>query len=183
MVWKHLTITNPGRTWGTTLTEREEADEMRFSLTAAFFFFFTKHFPVCYGEKQSPGEKEAAVLGWWSTCWSSELTTLWELEQQNPREKFVVFLLKKSPWLGGVLLGTSFKRELDEEFVWFTTFRGSTIVTFLSFWAKVLFFLCTAQAVTQHAGLLRLHTRDFLDGSHCTTSLGWASCDFLRAAL
>ena len=92
-----------------------------------FFFFFTKHFPVCYGEKQSPGEKEAAVLGWWSICWSSELSTLWELEQQNPREKFVVFLLKKSPWLGGVLLGTSFKRELDEEFIWFTTFRGSTV--------------------------------------------------------
>ena len=40
MVWKHLTITNPGRTWGTTLTEREEADEIRFSLTAAFFFSF-----------------------------------------------------------------------------------------------------------------------------------------------
>ena len=55
--------------------------------------------------------------------------------------------------------------------------------TFLSFRAKVLFFLCTAQAVTQHAGLLRLHTTGFLDGSHCTTSLGWARCDFLRAAL
>lgn len=158
MVWKHLTVTNPGRTWGTALTEREEADEMRFSLTAAFFFF-TKYFPVCYAGETEPRKKEAAVLGWRSTHWSSEISTLWELEQQNPREKFVIFLPKKFPWLGGVLLGTSFKRELDEEFVWFTTFRGSTIGTFLSFRAEVLFFLCTAQTVTQHGGLLRLHHR------------------------
>ena len=105
-----------------------------------FFFFYTKYFPVCYGGKQSPGKKEAAVLGWRSTHWSSELSALWKLEQQNPREKFVIFLLKKFPWLGGVLLGTSFKRELDEEFVWFRTFRGSTVRTCLSFRAKVLFF-------------------------------------------
>ena len=82
-----------------------------------------------------------------------------------------------------MLLGTSFKRELDEEFVWFTTVRGSTVGTFLGFQAKVLFFLCTAQAVTQHAGLLRLHTTGFLDGSHFITSLGWARRSFLRAAL